>query len=384
MGIKHEAVKRSCERGYAREWNADHIIDGNVDFAKYQAQNLVLHSGTSFPVNPVEGQKFYRTDLHKEYTWNGTKWVISGDSLRAATKIVAASNSIDKEKADYVCDGIDDQVEINAAINEVTQTGGRVILLEGMYKLSNPIVLKSAVILEGSGYGPSWGEYNGTNPAKGTWLTTSREFGPLISATNIGDAVVRGISTDTREYDVITFISLSGCNNILIENNQIAIIEPCINVNNCTDIVIQNNGFWGGLGEMFNWAIEVNNSTGVRIKNNYIRGGDEYSILVKGTSRFIDVEGNYVTDSRGIIRFYDSTSDCILRNNLGSGYASRILIEGDRIAIVGNVIYGNMMESGLTIASTADRCTVVGNIIRNTTQNYNNQGTNTAAAGNNF
>jgi len=63
--------------------------------------------------------------------------------VRTATLVVAASDSSAKSKAqaDYVCDGTDDQVEIQAAIDALPDNGGRIILLEGIYHISETINL---------------------------------------------------------------------------------------------------------------------------------------------------------------------------------------------------------------------------------------------------
>jgi hypothetical protein len=54
------------------------------------------------------------------------------DDHQTATFIVAASDSLNPERADYVCDGADDQVEINAALG----TGDRtVVCLPGSYSV---------------------------------------------------------------------------------------------------------------------------------------------------------------------------------------------------------------------------------------------------------
>ena len=74
-------------------------------------------------------------------------------SLSSVTLIVAASDSLHKERADFVCDGVDDQEEINNAINSLPAGGGKVVLLEGTYHLTAPIrILKSNVVLEGNGW----------------------------------------------------------------------------------------------------------------------------------------------------------------------------------------------------------------------------------------
>jgi len=100
--------------------------------------------------------------------WDDTK--STGDSLTAAewnahvsdqknrtntaTLVVAASDSSSQSKvaANYVCDGTDDQAEINNAINALPNDGGKVILLEGSYSISSSITIaRNNTILEGCG-----------------------------------------------------------------------------------------------------------------------------------------------------------------------------------------------------------------------------------------
>lgn len=52
-----------------------------------------------------------------------------------ATLVVAAADSKNKDRADYVCEGEGDQFTINAAVNSLPPGGGSVLLLEGSYSL---------------------------------------------------------------------------------------------------------------------------------------------------------------------------------------------------------------------------------------------------------
>lgn len=74
---------------------------------------------------------------------------------RSVTFVVAASNSTanGQAAADYVCTGTNDDVVINNAISALSSsTGGKVVLLEGLYTISNPIVVShNYVTLEGQG-----------------------------------------------------------------------------------------------------------------------------------------------------------------------------------------------------------------------------------------
>jgi len=65
--------------------------------------------------------------------------------------IVAAYNSTNRESADYVCDGVNDQVEINEAIAALGGQPGNVELSTGTFTISQPILLKENLTLYGHG-----------------------------------------------------------------------------------------------------------------------------------------------------------------------------------------------------------------------------------------
>lgn len=66
---------------------------------------------------------------------------------RTYTKTISRSAA---DKPDYICDGIDDDVQINAAITAVsTAGGGTVFLKDGTYSVSAIVILKSNVRLTG-------------------------------------------------------------------------------------------------------------------------------------------------------------------------------------------------------------------------------------------
>lgn len=66
-------------------------------------------------------------------------------------KVVAPYLSTQKDNADFICDGVDDQVEIQTAINKLSSEGGIIHLLAGKYNISGSIKLKSHCQLEGEG-----------------------------------------------------------------------------------------------------------------------------------------------------------------------------------------------------------------------------------------
>ncbi len=77
---------------------------------------------------------------------------IHENMVRTATYVVAASDAPShvKKQADYVCDGTDDQVEIQAAIDALPAEGGSVHLTAGTFSAAT-IILRSNVSLSGEG-----------------------------------------------------------------------------------------------------------------------------------------------------------------------------------------------------------------------------------------
>jgi hypothetical protein len=53
--------------------------------------------------------------------------------------VVAAFDSPDKQGADVVCDGVDDDIDIQQALDSVPDTGGKVVLREGTYRLGSAL-----------------------------------------------------------------------------------------------------------------------------------------------------------------------------------------------------------------------------------------------------
>ena len=58
------------------------------------------------------------------------------------------------DDCDYLCDGTDDQAEIQAAVNAMPEWGGEVAILDGTYNITAGVLIKRAnITLSGSGSG---------------------------------------------------------------------------------------------------------------------------------------------------------------------------------------------------------------------------------------
>ncbi|GAI13315.1 unnamed protein product, partial [marine sediment metagenome] len=73
---------------------------------------------------------------------------------RTATIVVAAVDASlqSRAQADFTCDGVEDDVELNAALNLLPASGGRVVLSEGTFNIVDPIVIPANnITLRGQG-----------------------------------------------------------------------------------------------------------------------------------------------------------------------------------------------------------------------------------------
>ncbi len=71
---------------------------------------------------------------------------------RSVTKIVGTSTAGWTEAdCDYLCDGVDDEKEINEALGSLPAEGGEVRLLPGTYIISNNLFLEKGLVLRGNG-----------------------------------------------------------------------------------------------------------------------------------------------------------------------------------------------------------------------------------------
>lgn len=111
--------------------------------------------GAMLPASPIHrpAGAFERADAF----FDGGSSLLIGGGGGAPTVVVAASDASDlsKSKADFVCTGTNDERAIQTAVDLLATTGGKVVLTEGQFSISNtvslPTVSGSAVHLQGLG-----------------------------------------------------------------------------------------------------------------------------------------------------------------------------------------------------------------------------------------
>lgn len=142
----------------------------------------------------------------------------AGAGVASVTLIVAASNSLDPTRADYQCDGVNDHLEIQAAIDALPATGGEVRLLDGTYNIEVSLVLDSYQTLRGCG--------------RSTILTTTTANLDIITATGgsstekvgitIADLCIDGgAGGATNDNGILwTYVDDSSIHNVWCLNNK--------------------------------------------------------------------------------------------------------------------------------------------------------------------
>ena len=274
----------------------------------------------------------------------------AGAYSRAFTKTVCAYNAVDHVNCDYICDGTNDQVEIQSAIDAVTTLGGTVKLSDGTFTLGAAINMKSYVWLEGSGQAGDW--YEGFT--QGTILYRSNTSNSILVASQ----TTNGIKIS----------------NILFDGKTVGGTGACINfdTNDVFKAIFEDNAF-------VNCGFSIKGTThldGAYISGNYFQSNNASgypAIDVEGDNTII---GNTI-DSDGsnapAIRTNGSYSKSFTRgtsiikdNKIYYGGADVTIAAIDSLSTENSIIEGNFIKkAGKSInVSGCKNASITGNVIQ--------------------
>jgi len=292
---------------------------------------------------------------------------------RSNTVIVAAYNSLDKSRADYVCDGIDDQETINSAILAISSTGGTVLLLEGTYIITGSINLVSNIALVGQGRGTI------LKLAENLTGTFHVIYGSEVSGIIISNLKIDGVSAEPNAYikgiylDKVTNSKVSTC---WFEGGEMYRMTG-VDLYYCNNNIIEGNVFYNnGL------CISLDNSTHNTIANNIILGGNGGIALHNSEKNTI--VGNISKYSPEGIHIEDSKNNIIIGNVLQNPSSGIMILASEKNTIVGNICQectvgiemhtstNNIIEAniiqrnsdGVFLDSNCDKNAIVSNMIQ--------------------
>ena len=285
-----------------------------------------------------------------------------GFYARSATRTVAASNSIDKINVDYVCDGVDDQVEINAAITALGATGGTVMLLEGQYNITGSINLATLTTLMGQGAGTVLRVPNGFNANLN-----------VISAVSINRVIVADLRIDGNRanqaagimngiyFNTVTYSTIARCWVENLRNDGIILVTSSNNT--VAGNTYQSNG---RRGIYLNISSNNNTITGNNCQSNVFEG-----ILLSTSSNNNTITGNtYQSNGRRGIYIWNSNNNTITGNTCqGNGFSGIYLSTSSNNTVTGNTVVGTSQDTdntydGISATINSDYNNIQGNTVR--------------------
>ncbi len=332
----------------------------------------------------------------------------AASSLRFATKVVAAHDSLDQNPAhyDYLCAGTNDQDTINTAIAAVAATGGKVLLMEGTYICDKPlaiagsqVVLVSGVSLEGMGPATILKFKTGFTSPSESWLLGSSK-GSRINIHNLTlDVNHRGNVTAN-----IFALLIDGCDHVVVDHIWAFDSDTAsygIQIENLVfDVVITNSIFqdncWlgspnaGGIGSpgpqpthiviannMFDHSFcDINGMNQVEVVGNHVwnGGGSQYGIRA-ASSTYVNIVGNRVEDASVGIVIDNSSQRCHVDGNYvadSQGNSEIWVNDGIDVTVSNNMCSGSVATAGIRVGNPGNptRAYVHGNSVKGTGHTY--------------
>ncbi len=305
--------------------------------------------------------------------------------------VVAASNSsvASKAQADYVCDGTDDHVQIQAAIDALPAVGGSVVLSEGNF-VGEQVVVKSNVTLKGQGYSTTYTLESGVNEAiiYGEGAATYEDLQNIVIESfringnrfNVAGGhcihIKRALNSTVRDmyiYDCyddavrfeltirghvehnfiqwshngVTLIDSTFAQNIVSDNVVYAVERASLQclgyTQECNDNIFANNILRDGeygvylYGDSNTWAAAGNIIMGNKILYHRVNTG--YGIYLAQNSYDNMIEGNFINDvDVGIYVSSDGSGGQQITDNYTSWtYQDGMIINSDDNLISNNV-----------------------------------------------
>ena len=342
-------------------------IDASGNFVTGSTSSLKLTGSTSFPASPTEGQVYFRTDTKLLYVYSNGKW--QADRASNATIIVAASNSLNRDQADYVGNGTSDDVAINAAITALPAAGGQVVLLEGTYNITASVTLnKNNITLAGQGNSTILKRmYNES--------TNGGVINIAAAATTTQSLYIdgnKGTYSNALNSAIYASTNCAGYtknkvqNTSIVNTSGVSIYFAGGACNDNTNQIIQNNYISGSNNAAirFNYGYSASS-----IVNNTIQS-NATGIIISDSYRMV-VSNNQITNSTGDAIYGDNgcSSHQIIGNEIyssgGSGIHFNCASGGSNIMISNNIVTSST-QNGISI-DNAGRTTISNNVLASNT-----------------
>jgi len=290
----------------------------------WSSGQIVAPSGTDVGLSEQHGYNYLMRQVNAARqainTINEGFETISGK--RTCTVVVGTSaGGWTEADCDYLCDGADDDVEINQAIEDAGQygqmdlmpsdlfyaiKGGTVLLLPGVYNISSQIVVKQGITLKGSG--------RHVTKIKSGGIDFPGKYSPMLT---------------------LSFSCLSDLN--IISSYVNFDVEPSVALVSASGSTITNCSFSGG--QSVKW--QIYHSGGYIDVNSCLFGGGHGDILESDSGPRVRFCDNYLNNSYGLISIKggDQAPTVLILNNY-AGYPFELVLDSisSNSVISGNYI----------------------------------------------
>lgn len=306
--------------------NADYnVISGNVCTGNTD-DGIDIIGGADANRNVVIGNEVTGNggtaieDAGNETAIKNNEGIVGFGDDKGATLTVATSDSLQPGNADYICDGVADNVQIQAAIDALSAVGGRVLLLEGTYALAADITLDGeGQVLEGQGNSTIL-NFGGAAIANAITITAND-----VKVANLKAALVAGAGAGGTRPNVIYASSVDR----LVLDSLWIVGDTSVADDGSQ---LRQNGIYltnSDEDRVVNCRLEDNDRAGIYIRNsnnglisdNVIQGNTQQGIRGQGCQH-MTVSGNSVLDNTGSGMFLAAFSFCTMSGNTVEGNGS--------------------------------------------------------------
>jgi hypothetical protein len=274
------------------------------------------------------------------------------DSLGSITVAASDASNSSKGKADYVCDGTADDVEINAAIDALPSGGGKVLLSEGTFNITSQIIMYDDQTLEGMG-------------------TSTILF--LVAGSNVG--LIRN-----EYWGVVSSNYRIAIRNLVIDgnkdNNASVANDGAVSIRSIVDVWIENvwvKDFRGFAGiyvspgavaddtrdHIINCHVQGCSGTGSYGNGIYLTGASHHGRIIGCTVDAVDGYGIFTEDNAADISIIGCSVKDVGKDGIHVNKGVNVLISGCTI--------DGSTQNGIETSSTLEGLTISGCAIQNST-----------------
>lgn len=327
--------------------------------------------------------------------WSTGTVASGGNDYEGYIRVTTDANDTD---ADYICDGTDDYVELNAACSTESTL---VFLSSGTYILgsSSWSVTVDSITIRGSGNGTiiQGGAFTGTmasftgdnikishlqiDGANTTNLNGIKSTGHFLEVShcnfeNFGTGISRALATDAGDFNQIFFNSFNNCNYMCIASltNSNYNIVSFNTANHCATLLYtsaSHYNVWNSNVIITPTSIGmwINTSANCTVMGNMCYGGTSAHAMGMYNADFCTISNNifYRPNGNGLYLDANCQYTTISGNTFqecdydNSGTQHGIWINGsDDISIVGNT-FNNCDDHEISMASGSTNITIIGN-----------------------